>query len=88
MRDPGESNWTEREKLAILFTDRFCLDLEACDESLLSRMKAHFTVPEIIELAHILAWVSGMHRVNALFDLDPAELQTPAGKLYRTIGSK
>ena len=36
-------------------------------------MREHFTLAEVAELAHVVAWYGGVHKVNALFDVEPDE---------------
>jgi alkylhydroperoxidase family enzyme len=69
--DPETSDEiTERERLALLFTDRFNLDTSAVDEVFLARLQACFTLPEIVELTHVIAYIGASHSVNALFDIE------------------
>jgi hypothetical protein len=36
-------------------------------------MRKHYTLAEIAELAHCVAWYMAIHRVNDLFDIEPSD---------------
>ena len=61
--------FTEREKLAIEYAERFALDHQNIDETLIDRMRAVYTDPEIVELAGLVAFCMGIGRVYAVLDI-------------------
>ena len=73
--DPETSDLTEREKVALLFLERFCLDWAAIDEAFQARMREVFTEDEIVELAWFCAFFSGGHRIHGIFDVEPPEME-------------
>jgi alkylhydroperoxidase family enzyme len=70
--DPGWPGFSERERLAIEFTERFALDhlSMADDEAFWGRLHEHFTDDELVELA----CCAGAHlvngRINRVFDVE------------------
>lgn len=69
--DPETSELTDREKLALRFADALYLDPDSIDEPFFERMSSLFTMSEIVELAHFAMWFCLLHKINALFDIDP-----------------
>lgn len=70
--DPTWEGFSARERLAMEFTERFVLDHLAMseDEAFWSRLRAHFTDDELVELA----CCAGAHlvngRINRVFDVE------------------
>jgi alkylhydroperoxidase family enzyme len=70
--DPSWSGFTERERLAMEFTERFVLDhlSMANDEKFWARLHEHFSDDELVELA----CCAGAHlvngRINRVFDVE------------------
>lgn len=70
--DPAWSGFTERERLAMEFAERFALDHLAMDDDLWARLHAAFTDDELVELALCVgSWVA-FGRLNRVFDVDGA----------------
>jgi hypothetical protein len=36
-------------------------------------LREQFTLEEVVELGYVVMWFSGLHRVNALFEVERAE---------------
>ena len=65
------SDLPEHIKLALEFTEGWVLhNAQTIDEDLIRRMKEHFTEAQIVELAYLLIWANGMHRLYAAFDVE------------------
>lgn len=70
LEKPQEAdNLTDREKLAILFGERFATDHLSIDDDMYARMKEHFTEPEIVELGFHCAFYVGFGRLAATFNM-------------------
>jgi AhpD family alkylhydroperoxidase len=70
--DPDEGTYTERERLAIEFAERFALDHRSLDDMFFARLREHFTDPEILDLGICVGnWV-GFGRLTMVLDLDEA----------------
>lgn len=68
------SGYSERERLAIEYAERFCLDPQgmAIDESYWARMKAAFSDDEIVDLSQCVASFIASGRVAHVLGLDAA----------------
>ncbi|MEM8921863.1 MAG: hypothetical protein AAF962_14450 [Actinomycetota bacterium] len=81
-------DYTEREKLAIEFGERYAIDHTAIDDELFGRLREHFTDTEVLELTMIAGFCVGIGRalqvldVAADFDVnwtrDPAPVESPS----------
>ncbi|HTY54250.1 MAG TPA: hypothetical protein VMB26_03565 [Candidatus Binataceae bacterium] len=58
---------TRREKLALKFADKLGSDPQALDEKFFDLLRAEFTEPEIVELAHVIAMGVGFERFIAVW---------------------
>lgn len=68
--DYGRSDaFSEREKLAIEYAERFALDHQNIGTELIDRMRAVYSDPEIVELAGLVAFCMGIGRVYAVLDI-------------------
>lgn len=54
-----------------MYTDRWALDPVSIDASFLDRLRTCFSDQEIVELTYIVMWYAGIHRANAIFDVEP-----------------
>jgi AhpD family alkylhydroperoxidase len=70
--DPDAGDYSEQERLAIEYADRFALDHRSIDDAFFARLKGEFTDPEILELTACIAdWIA-FGRMTAVLDLDEA----------------
>ncbi len=71
----GEYDWdgfSEREKLAAEFAERFALDHRNIDDAFWTRLHAAFSDDELVELGLCIgSWVA-FGRMNRIFDVDGA----------------
>ena len=61
--------FSEREKLAIEYSERFALDHQQIGAELIDRMRAVYSDPEIVELAGMVAYCLGIGRVYAVLQI-------------------
>jgi AhpD family alkylhydroperoxidase len=79
VEDPANGDYSEQERLAIEYADKFALDHRSLDDAFFDRMKEHFTDREIFELTVCIGdWVA-FGRMTAVLDLDEACAWSPAG---------
>lgn len=68
--NPSWEGFSERERLAAEFAERFALDHRAIDDDLWERLHAAFSDDELVELALCVgAWIA-FGRLNRVFDVD------------------
>ena len=69
----GDASWTgftERERLAAEFAERFALDHHSMDDAFWQRLRAEFTDAEIVDLGLCVGmWIS-QGRLNQVLDVD------------------
>jgi alkylhydroperoxidase family enzyme len=70
--DPGWTGFTERERLAAEFAERYALDHLGMDDDLWDRLHAHFTDDELVDLALCVGSWLALGRFNRVFDIDGA----------------
>jgi alkylhydroperoxidase family enzyme len=70
--DPGWEGFTERERLAAEFAERFALDHRGMDDDLWDRLHAAFSDDELVELAVCFGSWLAFGRLNRFFDVDGA----------------
>lgn len=68
-RERGE--YSEREKLAIEYAERFALDHRAIDDDFWTRLRAHYSDEEIVDLSLCLVVFLGLGRLLAVLEVDP-----------------
>jgi AhpD family alkylhydroperoxidase len=72
VEDPDNGDYSEQERLAIEYADKFALDHRSLDDAFFARMKEHFSDREIFELTVCIGdWVA-FGRMTAVLDLDEA----------------
>ena len=72
VQDPDSGEYSAQERLAIEFAERFALDHRSLDDAFFTRMREHFTDPEILDLGICVGnWV-GFGRLTMVLDLDEA----------------
>jgi alkylhydroperoxidase family enzyme len=64
--------YTEREKLAIEYAERFALDHTAIDDDLFRRLRAVYSDAEVVDLTLLLVTFLGLGRMLAVLGIDPA----------------
>ena len=81
VHDPDEGHYTERERLAIEFAERFALDHLGFDDAFFARIRAAFTDPEILDLAICCGAFLGLGRVLAVLGIEaePDVASVPPG---------
>ena len=62
--------YTQREKLAIEFAERFANDHRNIDGRFFERLRAEYTDVEVVELATFLARCLGFGRINKVLGLE------------------
>jgi AhpD family alkylhydroperoxidase len=78
-----DAGYTERERLAMEFAERFALDHLAMDDAFFARLRGAFSDPEVLDLAICCAAFLGLGRVLAVLGIEaaaePAPRPDPAG---------
>jgi len=64
-----DKQYSEREKLAIEYAERFALEHLSIDDTFFKRMREHYTDREIIDLTTCIATFLGFGRLTQVFDL-------------------
>ncbi len=65
-----DDRFTEREKLAIEFGERFAIDHTTIDEEFWARCREHFSDVEMLELTSIAGFCVGMGRAYQVLDIE------------------
>jgi AhpD family alkylhydroperoxidase len=80
-RHVGEAHehagYTERERLAIEFAERFALDHAGIDDELFGRLRAAFSDPEIVDLSICCGAFLGLGRVLAVLGIEASDTAEP-----------
>jgi len=77
--DPGWEGFTERERLAAEFAERYALDHQRMDEDLWRRLHDAFSDDELVDLAVCVGSWLAFGRLNRVFDVDGAcRVPTPS----------
>ncbi|HIF62570.1 MAG: hypothetical protein ABGY28_01235 [bacterium] len=69
----GNSDYSEQEKLAIEYAERFCLQHDTLDEEFFERLRAQFSEAEIVDLAVCCSMFVGLGRMLAVFGVEQEE---------------
>ncbi len=64
------AGYTERQRLAIEYAERFAVDHQAIDDELFTRLRAHFADDEILDLTLCLAVYLGLGRTLEVLAID------------------
>lgn len=64
--------FSEAERVAIEYAERFCTDSKDIDDGLLSRLAEHYTPAEIVDLTLVIGKYLAMGRFMQVLDLDQA----------------
>jgi alkylhydroperoxidase family enzyme len=80
--------FSDAERVAIEYAERFCTDSKDIDDALLARLAEHFTPAEIVDLTLVVGKYLAMGRFMQVLDLDQAcTISYDAdGKLVTTEG--
>lgn len=70
VHDPDGGRYTDRERLAIEFAERFALDHLGFDDEFFTRLRAAFTDPEVLDLAICCGAFLGLGRVLAVLGIE------------------
>jgi alkylhydroperoxidase family enzyme len=54
--------FTERERVALRYTDAICWDPSRAGDELWSQLHAHFSEPELVELGSFVGYIAGGQR--------------------------
>jgi alkylhydroperoxidase family enzyme len=65
-------DYSDAERVAIEYAERFATDHTAIDQELFDRLARHFDPPEIMELSLSVACWLGLGRVNQVLGLELA----------------
>ena len=72
VEDPADGDYSEQERLAIEYADKFALDHRSLDDAFFARMKAAFTDAEIVELTAMIGNWLAFGRFQAVLDVAEA----------------
>jgi alkylhydroperoxidase family enzyme len=61
--------FTDRERLAIEYAERFAIDHRSVDDALWSRLRERFSDPELLELTMTVGFCVGMGRAFQVLDI-------------------
>ena len=70
VEDPDHGTYTERERLAIEFAERFALDHAGFDDEFFARLRGAFADGELVDLAICCGAFLGLGRVLAVLGID------------------
>ena len=79
--DPGSGDYSEQERLAIEYAEKFALDHRSLDDAFFARMKAVFTDAEILELTAMIGDWMAFGRLNAVLDIAEACAWAPSASV-------
>jgi AhpD family alkylhydroperoxidase len=64
--------YTDRQRLAIEYAERFATDHDSIDDALMDRLRAHFSDAELLDLTLCVAVFLGLGRTLAVLGVDQA----------------
>ena len=88
---PSAENLTDAERSALGFADRFATDHLTIDDATFDELRAHFSEPEIMELAMNVAFFVGFGRLAATLAMTeelPDAFRAPAGDVLTPWGEE
>lgn len=68
----GSDLFSDAERVAIEYAERFCTDSKDIDDGLLARLGEHYTPAEIVDLTLVVGKYLAMGRFMQVLDLDQA----------------
>jgi alkylhydroperoxidase family enzyme len=66
------AEYSERERVAIEYAERFAIDHRSIDEAFFARLREHFTDPDILDLTICIGNWMAFGRLTMVLDLDEA----------------
>ena len=72
--EPDAAPYTERERLAIEFAERFALDHQGIDDAFMARLRGAFSDAEVLDLSVCCAAFLGLGRLLAVLGIEPVEV--------------
>jgi alkylhydroperoxidase family enzyme len=72
VENKDHAQYSEQERLAIEYAEKFALDHRSIDDAFYSRLRAAFTDPEILDLTICIGNWLAFGRLTMLLDLDEA----------------
>ena len=79
IEDPEHGDYSDQERLAIDFAQRFATDHRTIDDAYFDRLREQFTDPEIFELTVLTASWMANGRTMAVLDIAEACAWAPSG---------
>jgi alkylhydroperoxidase family enzyme len=76
--DPAAGDYSEQERLAIEYAEKFAVDHRSIDDSFFARLHAEFSDAEIVELTAMIGEWLAFGRFNAVLDVAEACGWAPA----------
>jgi alkylhydroperoxidase family enzyme len=70
--DPEAGSYSDQERLAIEFAERFALNHRSIDDAFFARLREHFTDAEILDLSICVGNWLAFGRLTMVLDLDEA----------------
>jgi len=65
--------FTERERVALRYTDAICWDPSSADDALWAQLHEHFSDPELVELGSFVGYIAGGQRWVKTLDIANGE---------------
>jgi alkylhydroperoxidase family enzyme len=84
--DPQWDGYSDRERLAIEFAERFCVDHLSMDDGFWDRLHGHYSDEEIVDLAICVASWLGLGRVNRVLEIDGA-CRLPTASMHDAVAA-
>jgi len=81
VEDPASGDYSEQERLAIEYAEKFALDHRSLDDEFFTRMRAEFTDAEILELTAMIGEWLAFGRLNAVLDVAEACAWAPSASV-------
>ena len=72
VEDPASGDYSEQERLAIEYAEKFALDHRSLDDAFFARLRAAFTDAEIVELTAMIGNWLAFGRFQAVLDVAEA----------------
>lgn len=79
-------NFTEAEKVALEYSERMSTAPDSVDDAFYERLKAHYTIEQIVELGAFIGFNIGYHTFFGTLDFYP--MFTPDGRLVSQAESR
>jgi hypothetical protein len=66
--------FSERERVALRYTDAICWDPARADDAMWADLHAHFSEPELVELGSFVGYIAGGQRWVRTLDIGNGEV--------------